>query len=152
MNYLKVDVAKDECGAVAPPRRRPSLLYLPTISCLFCKLMKTKSKRLRELCYLCKSQKLELLCCVMKFINHKVSTYKSANIFPSHRLVITYGHMLELQAKLIDPSTGIPAFLYSNSFLPQTPNGKPSTLHFSVIILVFEMTLGTPFPSQLKFV
>lgn len=45
---FKVDVAKDEGGAAALPRRRPSLLYLPTIICLFCKRMKTKTKRLRE--------------------------------------------------------------------------------------------------------
>jgi hypothetical protein len=115
MNYLKVGVAKDEGGAVAPPRRRPSLLYLPMIICLFCKIMTTKYKRLRE-----------LLCCMMKlFINHEDNTYKSANIFPSHRLVIIYGHMLELSAKLTDPSTEIPAFLFSSSFLPHTPNGKP---------------------------
>jgi hypothetical protein len=58
MNYLKVDVAKDEGGAVAPPRRKPSLLYLPMIICLFYKIMKTKYKRLRE-----------LLCCMI--IIHK---------------------------------------------------------------------------------
>jgi hypothetical protein len=50
MNYLKVDVVKDEGGAFAPPGRRPSLLYLPTIVCLFCKIMKTNSTILRELC------------------------------------------------------------------------------------------------------
>jgi len=151
MNYLKVDVAKDEGGAFAPPGRRPSLLYLPTIVCLFCKIMKTNSKTLS--CVACRSRKFELLCCMMKlFINHKDNTYKSANIFPSHRLIIKYGHILELPAKLTDPSTGVPAFLYSNNCLPHTPNGKPSTLHFSVIILLFKMTLGTPFPSQLKLV
>ncbi|KAJ0887401.1 hypothetical protein HanRHA438_Chr09g0390431 [Helianthus annuus] len=56
--------------------------------------------------------------------------------------------MFECPPKLTSSSSGIPAFLYSNNFLLQMPNGYSVSGKTSSIVLCFVITSGTPLPSQ----
>lgn len=150
MTHWKVDKARDEGCATARLKRKPSLAHPPPRVHLFCKKMKM-DLILKASPMLATTSTSVILSWAASELNKKAyvqTTYNWANIFPLHRFVIIYGHILLHPSEVLNLDTDIQALLYSNCFLLHIPKGNSSCLQFSRVRLHLPITSSTPLPSQ----